>query len=103
MVGLLGIEPRLQDPQPCVLPLYYSPFPQSTLSDCRFHYLSLCRYSQTLNTQQGMPSVWKFGFLQIWIFAAPVGGIIMTAKQLARAGHQRSLAAMFTLFHREPV
>ena len=26
MVGLRGVEPRLQDPQPCVLPLYYSPF-----------------------------------------------------------------------------
>ena len=24
-VGLPGIEPGLQDPQPCVLPLYYSP------------------------------------------------------------------------------
>ena len=25
MVGPLGIEPRLQDPQPCVLPLYNGP------------------------------------------------------------------------------
>ena len=25
MIGLAGIEPALHDPQPCVLPLYYSP------------------------------------------------------------------------------
>ena len=28
-IGLLGIGPRLQDPQPCVLPLYDSPFKET--------------------------------------------------------------------------
>ena len=35
LVGLPGIEPGLQDPQPCVLPLYDSPFRRCALSGRR--------------------------------------------------------------------
>lgn len=46
-VGVLGIEPRPQSPEPCILPLYYTPKKNNELSYPVFrfgHFIFFCFY-----------------------------------------------------------
>ena len=91
IVGVPGIEPGHQDPQPCVLPIYDTPI-------CLIY-----PSERAAATGAGVHAraVGQLRFLEVGVFPRPVGGVIMAVQKLPGAGHYRSLEADHAAFHRK--